>query len=76
MFLSLQERMETEGLDLGNRVLKEAGGIESYDQKIRQTYKAILPEVSKKLFRAMNETSTDTAEMGITPKTWTPNNRG
>jgi hypothetical protein len=55
MFLSLQERMETEGLELGNQALKEAGGVEAYDKKIRQTYKAILPEVSKKLFRAMNE---------------------
>jgi hypothetical protein len=55
MFLSLQERMENEGLQMGIDALKEAGGVEAYDKRVRQTYKAVLPEVSKKLFRAMME---------------------
>jgi hypothetical protein len=56
MMLTLQERMETEGLGIGEKALAEAGGQEAYDRKIRQTYKAVLPEVSKKLFKALKET--------------------
>jgi hypothetical protein len=55
ILLSLQERMETEGLDLGRKALEEAGGEEAYDKKVRQTYRAVLPEVSKKLFKALQE---------------------
>lgn len=50
----MQERMETEGIELGEKAIAEAGGIEAYDLKARQTYKAVLPEVSKKLFKALH----------------------
>ena len=56
MMLNLQERMETEGLEIGEKALADAGGQEAYDRKVRETYKAVLPEVSKKLFKALKET--------------------
>jgi|WetSurMetagenome_2_1015567.scaffolds.fasta_scaffold145204_2 transglutaminase-like putative cysteine protease len=62
MMLTLQERMETEGLGIGEKALAEAGGAEAYDRKIRQTYKAVLPEVSKKLFKALKETGTPSSD--------------
>jgi hypothetical protein len=54
MMLTLQEQMETEGIELGKKALEQAGGEEAYDELIRKTYKAILPDVSKKLFKALN----------------------
>jgi ABC-type multidrug transport system ATPase subunit len=54
--LTLQQRMEEEGLEMGRKALEEAGGIEAYDKKVRQTYQAVLPEVSKKLFKVLKET--------------------
>jgi transglutaminase-like putative cysteine protease len=68
MLLTLQERMETEGLEIGEKALAEAGGAEAYDRKIRQTYKAVLPEVSKKLFKALKETGM-TSPVSDTEKT-------
>lgn len=61
VMLVAQERWEKEGLEMGKKVLEEAGGEEGYDRKIRQTYKAVLPEVSRKLFKALKEAEDPTA---------------
>jgi hypothetical protein len=39
----------------GRRIMDEMGGEEEYDRKVRQTYKAKLPEVSKRLFKLLSE---------------------
>jgi len=43
----------SEALEMGRKIIDEAGGEEEYDRKIRRTYKAKLPEVSKKLFNML-----------------------
>ncbi len=56
VFMLMQEKMDTEGIALGEKVIAEAGGVEAYDRKIRQAnMKYVIPEVSRKLFRAMQE---------------------
>jgi hypothetical protein len=53
--LSFIQAGEAERLEAGRRILEEMGGEEAYDRKVRQTYKAKLPEVSKRLFTLLSE---------------------
>jgi hypothetical protein len=61
---------EAERLEAGRRILDEMGGEEAYDRKVRQTYKAKLPEVSKRLFKLLSEEETveHSAESKQTPE--------
>ena len=53
-FMFLIQEGWGEGLEQGKRILEEMGE-EEYDKRARQTYKMVLPEVSKKLFKALQE---------------------
>jgi len=44
-----------EGRQTGQKIIEDKGGEEEYDRYARQTYKAILPAVSRRLFKALNE---------------------
>jgi len=44
-----------EGRQRGQKILEDMGE-EGYDRSVRQTYKAVLPSVSRKLFKALKDT--------------------
>ncbi|MEW6187761.1 MAG: transglutaminase family protein [Thermodesulfobacteriota bacterium] len=56
-FLVMQENWQ-ERHQAGRNIIEALGGEEAYDKKIRQTYQAKLPEVSKRLFKLLNEDET------------------
>jgi hypothetical protein len=55
IFLIFQDAMETTTFKQGEIVITGAGGVEAYDRQTRLTHKAVMPEVSKKLFKALHE---------------------
>jgi hypothetical protein len=44
-----------EGRRRGQKIIEDKGGEEGYNKWVRQNYKAVLPEVSKKLFNALKD---------------------
>ncbi len=58
MLLIIQDKMESLTYNQGEKVIAKAGGIEAYDRQARQSNKAAIPDVSKKLFKALKETET------------------
>jgi hypothetical protein len=62
MMCVYQNAME-EKIDAGRKVIAEAGGIEAYDRRARQTHKAAIPEVSKRLFKALKESELASKEV-------------
>jgi transglutaminase-like putative cysteine protease len=61
MFVIWQDIMETTTFKEGEKVIAEAGGLEAYDRQARQTHKAAMPEVSRKLFNALQKTKMETS---------------
>jgi hypothetical protein len=44
-----------EGRRRGQKIIEDKGGEEGYDKWVRQNYKAVMPEISKKLFNALKQ---------------------
>jgi hypothetical protein len=56
MMVIWQDVMETTCFREGENNIAACGGVEAYDRLARQTHKAVMPDVSKKLFKALRET--------------------
>jgi hypothetical protein len=67
MFVIWQDIMETTTFKEGEKIIVESGGIEAYDRQARLTHKAVMPEVSRKLFKALQETTTVTTKSESAP---------
>jgi hypothetical protein len=60
--LRVYQGLMEEVIEAGKKVIDESGGIEAYDRRVRLNYKARMPEVSKKLFKALKETEAENAK--------------